>query len=437
MKNNKKLIQTALVAIIGNALEIYDFALYGIFAPVLGNLFFPLDNSHISFLAALSVYAVGFFMRPLGGIIFGHFGDLWGRRKALSISIIMTALPTFIISILPTYDQIGVTAPIILISCRLIQGLGVGGEYNGASIFLIEHFHKEKLQGTAGALISSSGGFGALLAIFMYYFSLQIPYAWGWRIPFMLGACLGLIGFYMRSHIAESPQYCHHTLESSLKFPLLKAITKHPISILRTIGVGALQGSLVFTIFVYMNLYLSKHLKMPFLETMFFNSLSLIVFIFSVPLSGFLSDKIGVIKTIRIGALIIILVMYPIFSLLSSENIVFFTLAHFLFGLCISIFIGPANVFMNRLFPINVRYSGVAFGYCIGVSLVGGTLPLISEYLIQKTGNIMIPAFYLTLTGLIGFIAVFGSRITLSLHAMESTNVPPPSKDVASKSQYA
>lgn len=409
MSNKKKVI---IASVLGNALELYDFSLYGIFAPLFATLFFPTGNPTVALLASLATFAVGFLMRPLGGILFGYLGDRFGRKNALSISIMLMALPTLIISFLPTYAQIGILAPILLLLCRLLQGLCAGGEYTGASIFIIEHLGKSR-RGLAGSLISASGAIGSLIAMLLGAALLQpgLP-EWSWRIPFLMGAFLALIGFYIRRSLQESPEFTELLVQQvpSSGAPLLVAFQKYPISILRAFAIGAFANVLANTLVVYLNVYLTKVVGISISHSMFFNSIGLLVVIFMIPFMGWLSDKIGQSTLMRLGACLVFVSVYPLFSLLKSglgENIIG---VQIFLAVIMSLFLGPSNAFMNRLFPASTRYSGIAFGYCLGMAMMGGTMPLISTYLIEITHTMMAPAYYLMICSFMGFLAVYEKK---------------------------
>lgn len=196
-----------LAGILGNILEFYDFTLYGVFIPILAHLFFPKNNSYLALLASFGIFATGFFSRPLGGIFFGHLGDKWGRKNALITSILCMTCATSMIGMLPSYEQIGFYAPLLLVICRLLQGFSAGGEYNGSAIFIIEHLN-DKNTGFIGSLLTVSCWGGVLFATIMGILALKIPSVeWGWRVAFLLGGPLGAIAFYIRKKIEETPEF--------------------------------------------------------------------------------------------------------------------------------------------------------------------------------------------------------------------------------------
>jgi MHS family proline/betaine transporter-like MFS transporter len=327
------------------------------------------------------------------------------------------ALPTLTIGFLPTYSQIGLWAPFILVLCRLLQGLCAGGEYNGASIFIIEHLGTSR-RGLAGSLISASGAIGSLIAMILGATLLHshLP-SWSWRIPFLLGAFLAFIGFYIRRRLQESPEFLELLAKkpiqrSPVNIPLLMALRNYPLSIFRAFAVGAFANVLANTLVVYLNVYLTKVVGISIAHSMFFNSIGLLVVIFMIPFIGWLSDKVGQVILMRIGAVLVISTIYPIFLLLNSgtnEKIISVQIS---LAILMSLFLGPSNAFMNRLFPASIRYSGIAFGYCSGMALMGGTMPAISTYLIAITNDIMAPAYYLIICGFIGFLAVYKIKDT-------------------------
>lgn len=407
MNSNLKI---ALASIIGSCLECYDFVLYGIFAPLLANLFFPSYRPDAALLAALGVFAAGYIARPLGSILFGHLGDRLGRKKALTLSIFFMAIPTFIIGILPTYETLGIAAPLLLIICRLFQGLGVSGEYNGAIIFLIEHLGSKRA-GLSSAMVSGGGSIGAFVAALVGSLSVlpSLP-TWFWRVPFILGGLLAFVGFYIRRNLSETPAFKKEVQEASaiLPLPIRTAILRYPLSILCCIAGAVFAGSISTTYITYTNIYLTKVVNLATHHSMLFNSFGILLYICLAPFAGIFSDKLGYLKTMRIGGLAVLIFIYPIFALFQTASTPYIFLGQALLVAFAGLFIIPLNAFMTQLFPTNARYSGVSFSYNVGIALMGGTMPIISTYLIQRTGNTMMPAFYLMASSLIGLFVTWG-----------------------------
>ncbi|MBY0500645.1 MAG: MFS transporter [Alphaproteobacteria bacterium] len=380
---------------IGNVIEFYDFTLYGFFAPIIAQLFFPSSDPRAALLSTLAIFAAGFLMRPIGGIIFGHIGDKLGRKVALSSSILLMSFPTAIIGILPSYDAIGIWASIILMVCRLSQGLSTGGEYNGAFIFLIEHGKKDNA-GFLGSLVTSSCALGALLAVFSGLLALreEMP-SWAWRVPFLLGSLGGIIGFYLRNKIDESPEFlkCFHE-QSTVKLPLAYAFREDRFSILRVIAVATFSQVLINTLVVYTNIYLNKNLNIPLENVLMLNTLALLVFTFTAPLAGFLSDKFGQIPVMFAATCVSIAVIYPVFLLFNSKELSSILYAEILLSILAASYAGTSNAFIYKSFPPFFRYSGSAFSYGVG-GILGGATPFILSYLIYLTGNTMMPPLYI------------------------------------------
>ena len=305
-----------LASSIGNALEFFDFTLYGAFLSIIAENFFPAENQTASLLMALGVFGVGFIMRPVGALFFGYFGDRFGRKKALSYSVFLMGMPTFIIGILPNYDQIGIAASIIILSGRLIQGLCLGGEYNGAAIFAIEH--SQKKPGLTGGIITGSCVAGAFLATASGALT-QLPDMpdWSWRIPFLFGIVVSIIGYYIRKNLLESPDFINDTSKS--KIPILEVISSRKRSCFLSFCFGGLNGALSYTLFAFLNIYLSRYLNFSLATAMEVNLFGLLAFMVGSPLLGMLYDKFPNFSCLRIISYTLFFSLIPIFWLLSSE----------------------------------------------------------------------------------------------------------------------
>ncbi|MBA3814340.1 MAG: MFS transporter [Alphaproteobacteria bacterium] len=404
-KINKKIL---LSAIIGNGLEFYDFALFGAFSVTFSQLFFTGDKIS-SLLSTLSLFALAFFVRPLGSIFFGYLGDVFGRKKALSYSIIFMGFFTFLIGCLPVYKDVGFLAPLLLLCCRLGQGFCLGGENNGSAIFLLEHMKKRK--GFAGALILTGGAAGTILATFFSALSnLSFMPEWSWRLPFLFGILIGLLGTYIRRSIDETPEFLMVQDSKERNAPLPFVLKNYTKPFLCAMGIGGVNGVLAYTLVVYISVYLTTVVKYPLTNSLLYSCIGLIIFGSLSPLMGHLADKVGERKVMLTSCLITIFCSPFIFYLLQLQTVSSIFMAILIAAVTMSTFNAPTNALLQRLFPTRVRYTGIALGYAVGIALLGGTQPLICTYLIETTRNPFSPAFYLIFAACVGMIALFFSR---------------------------
>ena len=397
-------IRVLLASVLGNALEFYDFALFGIFSAMFAKLFFAEQDQFSGILSSLCIFAAGLLMRPLGSIFFGHFGDKIGRKKALSYSIIGMAFPTFLMGLLPTYAMIGIAAPILLTVCRLLQGFCAGGEDNGSAIFLMEHTAK-KYEGFAGAFILSGSGIGTVVAMFMGYLTLQTDMpSWAWRIPFILGFSVGLIGLYLRLKVGETPEFQKvKDRKEFVKLPLKEVILKHPLTLITTIGIAGFGGSLAYSLVVYLSIHLNTVAHLPLGNSILYGMLGFAIYSVMLPIVGKLSDRFGKIGFMFCGTILTILFIYPVFIALQNGNFFVFIIAICCFITC---FNAPRNAFLINFYPVKYRYTGIAFSSSIGIAIFGGGMPIISTILVKYTGNSAAPAFYLMFMALLATMAL-------------------------------
>lgn len=378
----------------GNALEFYDFTLYGVFAGVIANRYFPGDDDTARLLFSMAAFAVGFLTRPVGAMIFGHIGDRFGRKKALTASVLMMGIPTFLIGASPSYQQIGLTASILIFVCRLLQGIFTGGEYNGAAIFSIEHLGK-KYPGLIGGLITGSCVIGAFAATtFGSWTQLEGAPDWAWRLPFLFGGLVGVFGYFMRRSIVETPEFL--SLQSRSRAPLLKALLTNPLSSLISFVFGSFNGALTYTLFGFLNIYLFRYQNIPMTKAMQFNLIGLLAFMVGSPCMGYLVDLIGQRRFLSCAVLSIFTLAVPIFLLVSSKMFFGMMVGQVLLGLCVASIAGTAHGVMQNLFPVNDRYSGIAFNFSLGMGVFGGLTPMIYIYMIERQqANLLFPAIFL------------------------------------------
>ena len=402
---------------LGNILEWYDFALFGFFAPILAQLFFPSDDHLASLLSTFGVFAAGFLMRPLGGALFGHLGDTVGRKIAIAASVISMAIPTTLLGLLPTHAQVGILAPLLLTGLRLIQGLSVGGELTGSISFLVEHSPPSQ-RGFFGSWASNSIGMGLLLgsAVGALMTSLLSPddlARWGWRVPFLLGSLVGGVGLYLRLKMEEPESFQQLQQAGVLSpTPLREALTGYWREIISTALATWILAVGYYMIFVYLTTYLSSETHIPLGSALELNTISMIVMLGLVPIMGILSDRFGRKPLLITGCIGMIVLAYPLFVMLSQESIPLDLLGQLGFALFLTMVWGPFPAMLVEQFPTRVRVTGISLGYNLGWALFGGTTPLLATYLIKETGSKLIPSVYLITSGIVSLVTFLKLRET-------------------------
>lgn len=385
---------------IGNGLEWFDYALFGHFAAIIGMLYFPSENHYNQMLATFGVFAAGFLMRPVGAIFFGYIGDRYGRKSALSLAILMMAIPTGCIGLLPTYAQIGIWAPILLTVIRLCQGLSLGGEFSGAIAFVSEHAPQHRRGFAAcSTMFSAAGGIllGALVATFLAEIMSKADFeSWGWRIPFIVGMGIGLVGLYIRNHLEESPHYEEAKAKGTLaKAPLKTALLKHPKEMTLAVGIYLTVTVPFYVLVVFLNNYTTTILGFPMKESLLMNAISILVMMLIIPLSGFFSDTIGRKPILIAGAVGFLLLSYPVFSLLTYGDFAHALMGQVLFAILVGIYVGPVPAMLVEMFPTSVRFTGMSLAYNLSAAIFGGTTPIVATWLVQQTGDKTSVAYYL------------------------------------------
>lgn len=390
--------KVVISGMVGNALEWYDYALYAQFAYIIGLKFFP--KTEFVEILTFALFAAGFLIRPIGGILFGQIGDRFGRRTALVIGILMMAIPTAGIGILPSYESIGIAAPIILAIIRLIQGFSLGGEFSGCIAYIVEHSPDDK-RGLAGSAAFVSMCVGMLLGVgvanlFSYSLSPEDLLSWGWRIPFILGLVIGLVGLYIRSHLAESPLYKAAKEAGYLsRTPLRETFVKHWRQLLLAIGIYINVTAPFYTTTVFMEHIINK-LGYSKEQGSMVCAIILITMTIIFPISAYISDKIGRKPVIIAGSVLLIIGIYPIFVALSSMNYNYAIISQIIFAAIIGIYMGPVPTLLVELFPTRVRFTAVAISYNLSAAIFGGTIPMIGAAFYKSTGSNLTLAYYLT-----------------------------------------
>ncbi len=384
-----QLRKLVIASVLGNALEWYDFFLYGTAAAlVFGPLFFPVGGDPMQgTLLAFSGFAVGFLARPLGGIVFGHIGDRYSRKMTLIMTLTLMGATTFVIGLLPVYAQIGIWAPISLITLRFLQGVASGGEWGGGVLMLSENSPASR-RGyfTAWSQMGVSGGF--VLSAFAFYLVQKLPeeelMSWGWRVPFLLSILIFLVGVYIRKNIRESKAFSQAKPEAKHeKIPLMVLIREHPKALLQAIALRLPENGASYIFFTFSVVY-AKHIGIGTGEIISAVTLAMLVEFFSILFWGALSDRIGLKPVYYIGVIGLLVMAFPFFWLLSTGDYGWIMLAMFL-GLpfCHGAMIGTQPCIMSDLFPVRVRYSGLALGHEVGSIFSGGLGPMLAVALLM------------------------------------------------------
>ena len=397
---------------VANTFEWYDYALFGHFAPIIGAKFFPDASPSSSLLHAFLAFAIGYLMRPIGGIFFGILGDKFGRRTALSAAIFCMSLPTALIGILPTYESIGITATILMIIVRMVQGLAMGGALTGSISFVIEHT-KPANRGFSGSISMSSICIGILFGsgvsqLIQYFLTVEQFNSWGWRVPFLLGIFILFAGNYIRKYTSETPSFEGIKEEGKiLKSPLKKVISTYWFDMLISIFINS-TGSVIFYL---QAIYLMSFLRVNrnFTETdisSLANYCYLIMAIITLG-AGYLSDKIGRKQIFIINLLLIIGVTPFLLQIFEEKSFYFVIIAQIVLSILAASYIGPEPALQAEFYPVNVRNTALSLSYNTATSIFGGTTPLALEYVVQKTGTITSATYYVIACAILSLISLY------------------------------
>jgi MHS family proline/betaine transporter-like MFS transporter len=396
---------------LGHVIECFDSTLYGFFAVMLAPIFFPSTSHAAGLLASYGVFAAGFFARPLGAIIFGSIGDKYGRKKTLLWSIILVSIPTIGIGLTPSYESLGLAAPIFLITFRLFQGLLWGGEVTGVNLYNTESRYTDNLGARSGFLVSA-GVLGAILASVVGAFvSMKIMPTWAWRIPFVAGGISAIFVFFLRKNIDETDDFLQAKKQQSLVVsPWKELLIGYKASIFVAILIAGLDLMPLYFASIFGNRLFSEA-GYTDSQCMLFNVLAMITCASLVMCTGKLVDRIGFERQVLWGSLLIGIVSFPSFLLIGSPHISTLQIIFFI------VFLVSAGTIINScympyistFFPTNCRYSGVAISVTLGQTLFGGTAPLVGSFLTDITGSKIAPAFWIAAVAFITAFSVFNN----------------------------
>lgn len=398
-------------ASIGNAVEWFDFAIYGFLATFIAANFFPSGNETAALLNTFAIFAAAFFMRPLGGFVFGPLGDRIGRQRVLALVILLMSGSTLAIGLLPTYSAIGVAAPLLLLVLRCLQGFSAGGEYGGGAVYLAE-FASDARRGATVTFMVWSGVLGFLIgSITVTVLQAALPAAtmesWGWRIPFLLAGPLGAVGLYIRLRLEDTPQFTELSSRRQVAAsPLREAVRTSWRPILQVIGMMIIFNVGYYVVFTFLPSYFIKTLHLS--KSTAFTSItlaSLVALVLILPLAA-LSDRVGRRPLLIAGTVAFAVLGYPLFGLLNAGTVAGAVTAHCLLAAIEAVYVAAAVSAGVELFATQVRYSGFSIGYNICVAVFGGTTPYVVTWLTAATDNSVAPAYYVIAAAVVSLAAV-------------------------------
>ena len=408
---HKDTLRAALSGFVGTLIEYYDFSLYGYMAVVIAPLFFPGGDSTVSLLAALAVFGTAYIVRPLGGIVFGHIGDKYGRKSALLWTLVCMGIGSTLMGLLPTYDQVGYLATVLLVLVRLLQGFSAGGEVGGSATFISESTPPH-LKATFGAFtpLGSTGGFALAAAVAGIVTTLTTPEQmsdWGWRVPFLMAFPLTLLCVWARTRVKETHEASKELKEQRLA---VGAIFRHqPKALLQSTAISAATNGTAYIGLTYMSIHLIKQLGYPANSVYWVATIAIGIAALMMPLGGYIGDRIGLRRLMMVGLIGYIALTYPMMVLM-QHGLTIAAIAYAILMLNTVATQVSAYTVLPLLFERQYRYTGVATGWNLGVIIAGGTAPYLAVKLVQLTGYKESPAFLVVAAALIGLAGI------LSIH---------------------
>ncbi|WP_232668767.1 MFS transporter [Pseudonocardia sp. TRM90224] len=422
--DQKTLRRSVAAGSVGVLVHWFDWAVYAYLASTLADVFFPSHDKTAALLSTFAVFAISFGVRPLGAFVFGALGDRVGRKKTLTIVILAMAAATLLVGLLPSYATIGIWAPVLLVVARVVQGLAAGGEFGSAAAFLAEYSPtKHRGFGVSWLEVGSLLGFlGASLAVVALNAVLpeEAIASWGWRIPFLLTAPLGIIGFYIRSKIEDTPEFRslaqHEAVPHS---PVKESFTRNWKQLLQTSGIEIMQHVTFYIVLVYLLTYQETELGFTAAGAAWFSTSASLAALVLVPLCGALSDRIGRKPLLTGASVLLIAASYPLFLVMRSGAPWAGLVSTVGLGVILAIILGVHAVTVAELFPTRTRQTGLSVAYSVTAAIFAGTVPYLLTLLISRTGNQMMPAFYLIVVGVVGLVTMLTIRETRGINLLE------------------
>jgi MHS family proline/betaine transporter-like MFS transporter len=399
-----------IAGIAGNVMEWYDFAVYGYFATVIGSQFFPAKDPTSSLIAAFGVFAAGFLMRPLGSLVFGHVGDKLGRKLALTASVMVMAVPTVLIGVLPTYEQAGLIAPLLLVLLRMVQGLSVGGEYTTSGVFLVEHSEPER-RGYLGSFVPLGATFGVLLgsavsAAVTTILDRGAVSSWGWRLVFLLGLVVGLVGVMIRRQLVDDRSAPGGMPPAAA--PIREAFLTRWRTILQVVGLNAAGAVAYYMCFVFVTTYLRRVDFIAASTALDINTIALLALAVTIVPMGMLSDRVGRKPVLLAATGGLFVLAFPLFWMLHHSEAMVVLLGQVAFAILNAAYWGPNTAMMVELAPGRTRCTVLSVGYNLVLAVLGGATPMAAVYVIRESGYDLSPAALVMATAAISFLVVAG-----------------------------
>ncbi|MCR9212537.1 MAG: MFS transporter [Proteobacteria bacterium] len=401
--------RTVIACTTGNVLEWYDFIIYGFLAALIGKQFFPSTDHIASLLSAFAVLAVGYGVRPIGSLIFGHFGDRIGRKPAMMASIYIMGTATFLIGCLPTYEQIGIWAAVLLVLLRIFQGIAVAGEYSSSAVLLVEKAPAVR-RGYVGSWIAAACFGGVLLgsgvtALISNLLGDDVMQSWGWRLPFLIGGGIAVIGIFLRRHLTESIALASD--DEDMSSPIFQSVKDHWRQMLTIIGINMPVSIGYFILFVYAVSYFTTEMHFSTAKAMNINTFSLLLITVLIPVVGYVSDLTGRRPALFLAQGAVLLFGWPLWYLMHEQSAALVLIGQSLLAVFNGVGWALTIPVMVETFPAKVRCTAAGFSYNLCLGLFGGTTPWIATYLVSRTSDDFAPLYYLLAATAISCIAIY------------------------------
>lgn len=410
---NKEQRRALILSSLGGMLEFYDFIIYIFLAPMIEKVFFADSTSYMATIKTLAIFSIGYLLRPLGGIVFSHFGDRYGRKVVFLLTVVFMAVPSFAIGLLPTTAQIGMMAPILLLVFRMMQGLALGGEIPAAITFVSEHVPSNR-RGLALAILFFGINIGLLLGslsttVITTLFTPEQVLSYGWRIPFLIGGVFGVASIFVRRHLRETAAFTSLRPQDVQRIPLFTLMRHSYKNVIQGMLLVAL-GSISVFLYLYWPQYLHQYMHYDLATLMRLNTASTLILNISIILGGLLGDRFGYRNLYLIGTLVVIVLTYPLFSLFGTANIGWVAFSYLTFSILFGFIPSSYSAILSELFPTSTRYSGIAISYNLAYACFGGLSPLLCTLAIGVFDSVLAPAIYVIIVATLSCLACYYGR---------------------------